>query len=148
MKKCKNCGQVLDDTAMFCSVCGTELPKNQGQQNQNSYNNTNANNYTGYSARPTGFEKQFGQNNPNYGGYVPSGYIQKSRLVAGILGIFVGGIGVHNFYLGNITRGVIQILVTIVTCGFGSIWGFIEGILILCKTINYDANNVPLRDDC
>lgn len=79
---------------------------------------------------------------------VPAGYQPKSRMVAGILGILLGGFGVHNFYLGYNSKAVIQILVTIVTCGIGSIWGLIEGILILVKNPSYltDANGVPLVD--
>ena len=79
---------------------------------------------------------------------VPAGYQPKSRMVAGILGILLGGLGVHNFYLGYNSKAVIQILVTLVTCGIGSIWGRIEGSLILVKNPSYltDANGVPLVD--
>ena len=70
----------------------------------------------------------------------------KSKLVAGLLGLFLGAWGIHNFYLGNTGRGVAQIIVTIVTCGIGSFWGFIEGILILTGSINTDANGKPLKE--
>lgn len=70
----------------------------------------------------------------------------KSKLAAGLLGIFLGAYGVHSFYLGYTGKGVAQILVTIFTCGIGSLWGFIEGILILCGSINTDANGNPLTD--
>ena len=70
----------------------------------------------------------------------------KSKMAAGLLGIFLGAWGIHNFYLGNTSRGVIQIVVTIVTCGICGIWGLIEGIMILCGSINTDANGVPLQD--
>ena len=70
----------------------------------------------------------------------------KSKMAAGLLGIFLGGWGIHNFYLGNTNRGVIQIVVTIVTCGVGGIWGFIEGIMILAGSINTDADGNPLVD--
>ena len=72
----------------------------------------------------------------------------KSRVVAGILGIVLGGFGVHSFYLGKTGVGIAQIAVTIVTCGIGSIWGFIEGILILVGSPSYstDAHGRPLRD--
>ena len=56
----------------------------------------------------------------------------KSRLAAGLLGIFLGGIGVGQFYRGNIGLGILQILVSIVTIGVGGLWGFIEGIVTLC----------------
>lgn len=71
---------------------------------------------------------------------------QKSKMAAGLLGIFLGAWGIHNFYLGNTSRGIIQIVVTLVTCGAGGIWGLIEGIMILTGSINTDANGVPLKD--
>jgi TM2 domain-containing membrane protein YozV len=72
----------------------------------------------------------------------------KSKIVAGLLGIFLGGFGVHRFYLGFTKIGVIQIIVTIVTCGIGSLWGFVEGILYLVGSDNYrtDATGRPLRE--
>ena len=72
--------------------------------------------------------------------------MQKSKLVAGLLGIFVGGLGIHNFYLGNNSRAVLQIVLSFVACGAASLWGFIEGIMILCGNINTDANGVPLGE--
>lgn len=69
----------------------------------------------------------------------------KSRIAAGLLGIFLGGLGVHNFYLGFTGKGVAQIVLSLF-CGIGAIWGFIEGIMILVGSINEDANGVPLRE--
>jgi TM2 domain-containing membrane protein YozV len=72
---------------------------------------------------------------------------RKSKLVAGILGILVGWAGVHRFYLGYTAIGIAQILVTVLTCGAGYIWGLIEGILILVgSTITTDADGRPLKD--
>ena len=71
---------------------------------------------------------------------------QKSKLVAALLGIFLGAWGIHNFYLGDTKKGIIQIVVTIVTCGIGGLWGFIEGIMILAGSIKTDANGVPLKE--
>lgn len=70
----------------------------------------------------------------------------RSRLAAGLLGIFLGGFGVHRFYLGYIGIGVLQIVVTLITCGAGSLWGFVEGIVILARGMNTDADGRPLRD--
>ena len=55
----------------------------------------------------------------------------KEKTVAGILGILLGWLGVHHFYLGSPVTGIIEIVVTCVTCGIGSLLGFVEGILIL-----------------
>lgn len=88
---------------------------------------------------------------PGGGGAWPPGYNPnaKSKVVAGILGILLGGWGVHRFYLGYTNIGIIQIIVTICTCGIGAIWGLIEGIMILTGSEGFrtDANGVPLRDD-
>lgn len=91
------------------------------------------------------------------GGYAPQGYgyggqmtQQKSKLVAGLLGIFLGVFGVHNFYLGYTGKAVSQLLISLLTCFIFSpvsaIWGFIEGILIIVGTIDKDANGCPLGD--
>ena len=81
----------------------------------------------------------------------PAGYsadpAQKSRIAAGILGILLGGLGIHRFYLGYVGIGIAQIAVTIVTFGVGSIWGLIEGSLILTGNgITKDSKGRPLRD--
>lgn len=67
----------------------------------------------------------------------------KTKLVAGLLGIFLGGFGVHKFYLGDSKAGIIRLVVTVVTLGFGSIWGFIEGIMLLVNG-GTDADGVEL----
>ncbi len=55
----------------------------------------------------------------------------KTKLTAGLLGLFLGAFGVHKFYLGDSKAGVIRIVVTVLTCGIGGLWGEIEGIIIL-----------------
>ena len=60
------------------------------------------------------------------------------KIVAGILGILLGGLGIHKFYLGYTTAAIIMLAVSIVSCGFVapiiSIIGLIEGILYLTKS--------------
>ncbi len=58
----------------------------------------------------------------------------EKKLVAGILGILLGAIGAHRFYLGDVVGGILRIVITVVTCGLGSIIGLIEGILYLTKS--------------
>ena len=62
----------------------------------------------------------------------------EKKVAAGVLGILLGGLGIHKFYLGYNTAGIIMILVTVLTCGFGggvmAIIGLIEGIIYLTKT--------------
>ena len=56
------------------------------------------------------------------------------KIVAGICGILLGGLGVHRFVLGDTTGGIIRIVITVVTCGAGSLIGLIEGIIYLTKS--------------
>lgn len=74
----------------------------------------------------------------------------KSKLVAGLLGIFVGTLGIHNFYLGYTKKGTTQLLLTVLSLGLlsfiSAILGFVEGIQILIGTINVDGEGNPLGD--
>lgn len=74
----------------------------------------------------------------------------KSKIAAGLLGIFLGSLGVHNFYLGFTGKAIAQLLISLLSCGtlaFASgIWGLIEGILILTGSMNVDADGNPLKD--
>ena len=81
---------------------------------------------------------QAAQQQPGYG------YAQKSKIVAGLLGLFLGGLGVHNFYLGYTGKAVAQLLLTligwIILIGpiISGIWALIEAVLILCSS--YGSN--------
>src|ERR1700747_3185209 len=66
----------------------------------------------------------------------------KSKMVAGILGILLGSFGVGRFYLGYTQIGVLQLVVSVVTCGLG---GLIDGIMILRGNVP-DAEGRTLRD--
>lgn len=74
----------------------------------------------------------------------------KSKIAAGLLGIFLGSLGIHNFYLGYTGKAIAQLLISLLSCGFlavvSSIWGLIEGILILTGSIDTDADGNPLGD--
>lgn len=86
----------------------------------------------------------------------PVGYVQKSRLAAGLLAFLLGTFGVHNFYLGFNTRGTVQLIVALagglLTCGVATVavavWAFIEAVMLLSAQPSrmYDANGVILRD--
>lgn len=109
----------------------------------------------GYAQQGPGYAPQ-----PGYPGYSP--YQQpvmmssKSKIAAGLLGIFLGSLGVHNFYLGNTGKAVAQLLLTlvgwIVLVGpmISSIWGLIEGIMILAShqgdSWHQDSNGYELQD--
>ena len=141
---CKNCGKEVANNAAVCLSCGVATGQgNSFCPNCGAPTNPNAAICTACGvaiARP-----------------VPAGE-QKSKIVAGLLGIFLGQLGIHNFYLGYTGKAVTQLVCTIigyllmcvaigafVVMGRG-IWGLIEGIMILAGKINTDAKGIPLKD--
>lgn len=135
---CRNCGQpYVTDDAVMCVRCGVQR-------------GTGAN-YCPNCGQPTPVGSQVCMQcgisliGGAYGLASP-----KSKVAAGLLGIFLGAFGVHNFYLGYNGKAIAQLAITVATCGVGgvvsSIWGFIEGIMILCGNIDKDAQGRFLRD--
>ncbi len=60
--------------------------------------------------------------------------VNSKKILCGVLGIVLGGLGIHRFILGDTTGGILRIVITLVTCGVGSIIGLIEGIIYLTKS--------------
>ncbi|WP_346926147.1 TM2 domain-containing protein [uncultured Arthrobacter sp.] len=101
----------------------------------------------GQPQAPQQYQSQPPMPNPAYGYRQP-----KSKIVAGLLGIFLGGLGIHRFYLGFTKIAVIQLILTLVlgalTFGIVALWGVVEGIMIIAGSSHFrvDAQGVPLRD--
>ncbi|MFF2269237.1 NINE protein [Cellulosimicrobium cellulans] len=108
----------------------------------------------GYPQEGYGQQQGYAQPGP-YGqpGYDPAYDPQaKSRLAAGLLGILVGSLGIHRFYLGYTGIGLTMLLVSVLSFGFAApviaIWGLVEGILYLTSKTGYyavDSTGRPLR---
>lgn len=134
---CRNCGNKMDDMADVCVACGSK--RNKGK------------NYCPNCGEKTNAQADYcikcgvKLNNVLNLNSIEGTNGEKSKILAGLLGIFFGALGVHRFYLGYIGIGLVQLILTFITCGISSLWGFIEGILILCDTgITEDANGKPL----
>jgi len=74
-------------------------------------------------------------------GAAPSAPAQKEKVVAGVLAILLGSLGIHKFYLGYKNEGIILLLLTLVgwiAFGLGpaaaQIIGIVEGVIYLTKT--------------
>ena len=92
---------------------------------------------------------------PSYSSFPPATFhaysSPKSRIVAGLLGIFLGWLGVHRFYLGYTSIGVVQLLMGTIlvpaTCFLSLpaviIWSIVEGIMCLVGAMP-DADGRPL----
>ncbi len=133
---CKNCGKPMNENAAVCVNCG--CAKGVGTAYCHNCGQTMAPGAaycTSCGAAP-----------------MPAAPAAnaKSKLAAGLLGIFLGCFGVHNFYLGNTGKAVAQLLITVLSCFMLSvvsgIWGLVEGIMLLCGQITTDAQGNALKD--
>lgn len=111
MKRCPNCNHQFPDSSQFCSQCGCDLefiPGPPPPYHGNTYERNNA--------------------------FDASGPQGKSRGVAALLAIFLGGLGIQYFYVGKVTAGILTILLTFVTCGIWEIITLIQGIMMFCMS--------------
>jgi len=112
---CTKCGAVNDDTAQFCVNCQAALTPISGYQPMQSVNQGQSGAMTDWKA--LGADK---------------------KILAGVLGIVLGGFGIHKFVLGYTTEGVIMLLTTVLTCGIlgmvTGVIGIVEGIIYLTKS--------------
>lgn len=160
---CPECGTDNDPTASFCMRCGAKMdgvdfqesyydpeqqgnyygsdlqedyygPEQQGeyyepQQDQYYYGSQQQEQYRG--PQP---EEQYGSQQDQYYEQRPMPPI-KSKVAAGVLGILLGGLGIHKFYLGYTKEGLIMLLVSVLTFGIGGvvmgIIGLVEGVIYL-----------------
>ena len=134
---CKNCGSQMDENAVVCVKCGAA--KGSG------------NAFCPNCGQPTNAGAAVCLNCGSALTATVSGEA-KSKLVAGLLGIFLGSLGIHNFYLGYTTKAVIQLVICLVgSCLIigplvAGVWGLVEGIMIPTGKINVDGKGNPLKD--
>lgn len=136
---CPKCGKEINESDQFCSYCGLKIPDRQ----QHCPN--------------CGSTVHIGDNVCSQCGYVLPApteftYKRRYRTTAFLLGIFLGGVGAHNFYLGNSSKGFFQAVLFL--CGLFSvglttivaiIWGLSEALMILAGLIQEDVDGHPLN---
>lgn len=122
---CRNCGAEISANAVVCPKCGVATDKfhenaTQSQPNiviNNSNTNTNVNQNTiGAACSP------------------------KSKIVALLLAFFLGGLGIHRFYVGKIGTGIIYLL----TGGIFGIGWLVDFIMIAVGAFR-DKAGLPLK---
>ncbi len=110
---CTKCGAINDDTAQYCTNCQAPLtPVSSGYQPMQAVNPGAMTDWKAMGA--------------------------DKKVMAGILAIILGSLGIHKFVLGYTTEGVIMLLVSILSCGMlaviPSVIGIVEGIMYLTKS--------------
>ncbi len=135
---CVGCGKFICDECNtevqrknYCKTCISELmteSKSKIEKLEESKNNSNPMvfmNAGGGGGAASSAASSSGSN----GATVP--VYTKSKVVAGVLGILLGGIGVHKFYLGRWGWGIIYLLLC--WTYIPAVIGLIEGIIYLCS---------------
>ena len=116
---CTQCGCKIDEGAVFCTNCGHKVE----QQHAESFSADFRSSYNNIMAKP------------------------KSRVIAGILAILLGSMGIHEFYLGYTKKGITHLLMFVFFLGWVSqIWAIYEALMILTGKVATDGKGMPLSD--
>lgn len=107
---CRECGARINRKAVICTHCG--VPTEEG-----------SNPYASTTTSPR---------SPPIGTLSRAGAPEKSRTVAALLALLLGGLGAHHFYLGNTVLGVIYLVFCLTF--IPALVALIEGIVFLCMS--------------
>ncbi len=133
---CRNCATELNDHAIACPGCGVP-PLSENKFCQGCGKETQPN-----QVMCTHCGVMLGKGAAG----------EKNKTTAGILGILLGALGIHKFYLGFSGPGIIALLISIIggfltmgiATGVMSTISLIEGILYLTKT-DAEFNELYIR---
>lgn len=134
---CSKCGSQVNDDEAFCGVCGNSLKESLPVANaagesvpQNSTPSQIAN------PEAPSININLSQNQQNHAmgvAFANPPQELKSKEVTGLLCIFLGWLGIHDFYVGKTTLGVVKLVLTclVVSSFIVGIWVIIDLICIL-----------------
>jgi len=129
-RPCRGCGQSVEDTARFCAQCGTPTA-NHALMAAAPGTSPGRDVFCRACGRAI---NSMARTCPGCGAPQAARGMEgeKSRVAAGMLAIFLGGFGVHKFYLARPFQGILYVLFcwTLIP----ALIGFIEGIAYLCMS--------------
>ena len=134
---CPNCGANMKPGMTRCVKCASVVTPQPPPMNV-----TVPPAYPGASAGQA-------QTGPAFGfPQAPAAPGAKSKTTAGVLGILLGSLGIHNFYLGFNGKGTAQLLITLLSFGMlgwvSWVWAVVESVQILSGKNPVDAKGCPL----
>ena len=124
---CKNCGEAMDPNQAICIKCGVKTGNgdkfcaNCGKEiapNQDVCMNC------GFSVKKPG---------GNLNG--------QDKIVMILIALFLGGLGIHNFMMGENKKGVFRIIMSLL-CGIGYIFALIDLVKIATDTYVIDPEKL------
>ncbi|MBQ8741023.1 MAG: TM2 domain-containing protein [Clostridia bacterium] len=120
---CKNCGEQMNDNQAICLKCGVKTCQGEGfcaNCGQTVAPGAEVCLSCGVAVKKAGGD---------YGKY--------DKIVIALVCFFLGGLGIHNFMLGETKKGIVKIVLSLL-CGIGSILALIDFIRILMD--KYEVN--------
>ena len=125
---CKNCGELMNDNQAICVKCGVKV----GEGNK-------------YCAN---CGKEIAENadvclNCGVSNKKPNAnYLNgQDKIVMILVALFVGGLGIHNFMMGETKKGIFRIIMSLF-CGLGYIFALIDLIKIACGSYIVDPEKL------
>lgn len=134
---CTSCGQPINDKATLCVHCGVPCgveKKFCATCGKPVFENQAICLNCGCALPPQGGVAQ---------GQAAGGTSSKDWTTTLLLCLFTGGIGGHQFYVGSPKKGILILVLQIITCGVaGSIWALVDLISICTKKFTDGQGNV------
>ena len=115
--QCPYCGNDIPSGVPACPSCGANIPADSRQP----------------AAPPAQYARP---------GASPVQGAAKSQTAYVLLGALLGSFGVHDFYAGYTGKGVVQLLITVLSCGAAAWVSWIWAIIEIC-TVHNDAKGIP-----
>ena len=134
---CKNCGKPMNDNQAICLGCGVQT----GVGNsfcQNCGNPVDPNAVVclncGVALKPMGKNGAPAAANGEY-------LNGQSKTTMALVCFFLGGLGIHNFMMGETKKGIFRICMNF-ACGLGGIFALIDFIKILTNNYVVDPDKL------
>ena len=123
---CRNCGKEMNDNQAICLNCGVKTGEGSAF----------CSNCGGAVAPGAEVCMNCGVAIKKAG--VAGGIDKDNKIVMALVCFFLGGIGIHNFMMGETKKGIVKIVGTVVLCGIGGILALIDFIKILMDKYEVD----------
>lgn len=123
---CTNCGEEMNDNQAVCLKCGVKVGEGVGYCG--NCGATLAENADVCLNCGVAVKKQGNLNG-------------KDKVTMALICFFLGGLGIHNFMMGETKKGVLRLVLSL-CCGLGGILALIDFIKILMDKYEVDPNKV------
>lgn len=137
---CSRCGKENEDSTKFCIACGAPLAENTIEVEVENKTENTVKDETKQTS--TGASSQTNENNNQS----QISELATNSIILGLVALFFGSIGVHNFIMGYTKKAVTQLLLSvlgwIIFVGpvISAIWAIVDAVMLFSGTINKDGH--------